>query len=441
MKIRILDLGNITLPKILLIITFLLITLSITKLFAQFNSIRIAYYHKGEELDSSFIIHAKKHNYNYILGEFNFEDVENPMERIGVDIKKAFQITSKYNMELIPKIQINSGWSSHWRHLRDKDNPKIEMNLIKAKNRKQKHLSWWGCPSFAPDSNGIDKSFEDLIKSIVKAHKSAKVPYPLEFIHLGHDEPAFYEFMHIGGVIPGKHGKNKHGSLYIPKKPREYSQKDRNWIRNSVGSNKYTDENISLAFQAIIVNSLYRKVKTIKNHSPNTKVMVYADAFDPCMGGINSFLTSFKRKDSSNEYCISQFVSDTLKGMATLPGLTNKEKKFFRKNVILLPWNYNGMQAFAGVKPVREDYDTYKTFSYFSKNGFKFIYTFELIPKDQKWLPEQNKINQMYEFVNMAKLFKENCLGYNAAHWSADWDNPKHRDCFRTMEELYKANQ
>ena len=47
----------------------------------------------------------------------------------------------------------------------------------------------------------------------------------------------------------------------------------------------------------------------------------------------------------------------------------------------------------------------------------------------------------MFEFVNTAKLFKGSCLGYNAAHWGANWDNPKHSDCFRTIEELYKTNQ
>ena len=49
-------------------ISLLLITLSIflfkSKLLAQSSAIRIAYYHKGEYLDSSFIIHAKKNNYN-----------------------------------------------------------------------------------------------------------------------------------------------------------------------------------------------------------------------------------------------------------------------------------------------------------------------------------------------------------------------------------------
>ena len=142
--------------KFLPLIIFLPI-LFIQKVSAQNNSIRIAYYHKGDELNSSFIIHVKKFNYNYILTEFFFKDVTNPMEKIGSEIKRAFKITSQYNMRLIPKIQINSGWCSHWKRVRDNDNHFIEMNLILAKNRKQKKLGRWGCPSFAPDSNGIDK--------------------------------------------------------------------------------------------------------------------------------------------------------------------------------------------------------------------------------------------------------------------------------------------
>lgn len=413
-----------------------------TYLFAQLNSIRIAYYHRGENLDSSFVIRAKKSNYNYILAEFHFSDVSNPMEKIGSEIERAFEITERSKMRLVPKIQINSGWSSHWKCVRDHDNHEIEMNLIKAHDGNTPvRFTGWGCPSFAPDSNGIDKSFEDLIKTIVLAHDSANVSYPLEFIHLGHDEPAFYAYMHIGGVTPGKHGKNAPGSWYISDKDREYSQKDRDWIKIFLGTEKYTDENISLAFQALLVNSLYRKVKTIKKHVSTTRVIIYADAWDPCMGGINSFLTSFQRKGRNKEYCVAQLVPDTSTGIATLPGLTEKEKTFFHKNVILSPWNYDGMRAFAGVHPVKEDYDTYKTFSYFSKNGFKFIYTFELIPKERGWPPAKWRLRQMNEYINTAKLFKQDCLGYNAAHWGANWDNPKDKDCFRGMEELYKATQ
>lgn len=426
--------------KFLPLIIFLPV-LFIQKVSAQNNIIRIAYYYKGDKLNSTFIMQAKKYHYNYILTEFFFRDVTNPMEKICSEIKRAFKITGQYNIRLIPKIQLNSGWCSHWRHVRNNDNNQIEMNLIHAKNRKQKKLHLWGCPSFAPDSNGIDKSFEDLIKTIILAYDSANVSYPLEFINIGFGEPSFYEYMHIGGVTLGKQGKNKPGKWYISDDKREFSQKDRDWIKSFLSTDNFTDKNISLAFQALIVNSLYRKVRTIKNHNANIKVMIYADAWDPCMGGINTFRTSFKHKDSNNKYCISQLVPDTSEGIASLPGLKEEEKKFLRENIILLPWNYNGRRAKQGINIADEDYDTYKTFSYFSKNGFKFIYTFELLSKNQSWPPDRKKLNQMYEFVNMAKLFKKNCLGYNAAHWGAEWGNPKHKDCFRTMEELYNANQ
>ena len=424
---------------------FLIITFSITlfnyTLFAQFNSIRIAYYAKGEKLDSNFVIHAKKYKYDYIVGEFHFNSVPDPIQKMGSDIRNGFKITNQYNMKLIPKIQINSRWSSHWRHVRDNDNNLIEMNLIWGKIKRQKKMYLWGCPSFAPDSNGIDKSFDDLINAIVSAHDSANTSYPIQFIHLGSDEPTFYKYSLPGGVCPGKHGINILGSWYISDKEREFSQKDRDWIKNIIGSEKYTDKNISLAFQALIVRSLYQKTKTIKKYLPEAKVMIYADAWDPCMNGANSFITPFKCKGNKNSNCIMQLIPDTSKGIATLPGLTDEEKNFFRENVILLPWNYSGKRAFEGVRPVLEDYNTYKTFSYFSKNGFKFIYTFELVHTRRTWPPAKNRINQMYEFVNTAKLFKQNCLGYTAAHWAADWDNPKHKDCFRTMEELYNANQ
>ncbi len=422
---------------------FLLLVLFITsQLFGQYNSVRVAYNHNGPGIDSGFVLHAKKFHYNYIIGEYHFRDVSNPTKRIAKDMKKPFKLVNSLGLQLIPKIQLNSSWSSHWKRVLDNENNTIEMNLVWAHNRsKPPKMKWWGCPSFAPDSFGIDKSFDDLIREIISVYNSCGIDHPLQYVHLGHDEPAFYEYSLFGGITPGVHGKDRPGSPYISSSPRMNSKKDRAWIKNFIKTNRYTDKNISIALQALFIRSLYTKVKIIKKHSPHTKVMIYGDAFDPCMGGANTFLSSFIKQYSPEKYCETKFIPDTSTGIAKLPGLSEDEKRFFRENVILLPWNYGGTRAYAGVKPVREDYNTLKTFSYLKNNGLKFIYTFELIPKSRSWPPDKKRLNQMYEFVNTSKQFQKNCLGYNAVHWGANWDNSKHRDCFRTMEELYKANQ
>jgi hypothetical protein len=413
-----------------------------TQLFGEYNSVRVAYNYNGPILDSSFVLYAKKFNYNFIIGEFHFRDVSNPTKRIARDMKKPFKLINRLGLQLIPKIQINSSWSSNWKYVYDNENGDIEMNLVWAHNRSRPvDMRWWGCPSFAPDSLGIDKSFEDLIREIISVYDSCGFDYPLKYIHLGHDEPAYYEYLFLGGIIPGEHGEDKPGSPFIARSPRMFSKRDRDWVKNFVKTTKYTDKNISVTFQALFIRSLYTKVRLVKKYSPHTKVMIYGDVFDPCMGGVNTFLSSFVKQYNPKKYCEVQFVPDTSTGIAKLPGLSEEEKRFVRKNVILLPWNYNGKRTYAGVNPVREDYNTLKTFSYLKKNGFKFIYTFELIPKERSWPPDKNNLNQMYEFVTTAKLFPKNCLGYNAVHWGADWDNPKHRNCFKTMEELYKANQ
>lgn len=419
-------------------ISFLLF--SLTPLWAQFNSLRCTYYHRGECLPEDFVKHAKKYNYNYIIAEFHFRDVDHPSDSICSDIRNALKIVARNGMRLIPKIQLNSGWSAHWRHVRDHENKNIQMNLIRAKSRSQKNLSWWGCPSFAPDSSGLDKSFENVIKKIVSMYQVSNVSFPLEYIHLGGDEPMFYTYMHIGGVVPGEHGDNKAGKWYIEENNRHISEKDRTWIKDFLGTEIYTDKNISYACQALFIRSYLTKVRILKKHLPDAKILIYADMLDSSMNGPNKYITSFQSARSKTPYCLSQFIPEKSDGIGSLPGLTKQEKKLFRNNVICLPWNYNGLREYAGVAPVREDYDTFKSFSYFAKNGLKFIYTFELIPASGSLPPSQQRLKQMKEFVETASLFKKNCLGYNATHWSADWDNPDHKACFLTMEELSKAN-
>ena len=317
------------------------------------------------------------------------------------------------------------------------------MNLIYAKNTSGNTVSAWGCPSFAPDNKGIDKSFRELIKAIIDAHKNAKATYPLEFFHLGCDEPAFYDFSFIGGIQPGEHGKNQPGSFYIPDTKREFSQLDRDWIISYLDPGTvYSDSTISLACQALMVRSLFEKINTITTLIPQAKILIYADPWDPSStGGLLWFQSSFKKSNTADQYCFIQTVPDTSLGIIKLPGLSKEEKRLFKKHCILLPWNYSGRVKVQKKPKKYVDYNTLKTFTYFASNSFSFIYTFELLSINQTWPPDTRRVSQMNEFINTAELFKQNCYGYNAVHWGARWNMPKHRDCFRTIEELSKANR
>jgi hypothetical protein len=114
----------------------------------------------------------------------------------------------------------------------------------------------------------------------------------------------------------------------------------------------------------------------------------------------------------------------------SLPGLSGKQRKEFRENVVLMPWNYNG-ESKAGDK----DYDASVTFARLAGNGFRFVYGHEITPKNRFPYPPKNKA-QAEEYIAQSRNHQSSCLGFAALHW-CEWPSR----CFDSIEFLSVGNK
>jgi hypothetical protein len=295
------------------------------------------------------------------------------------------------------------------------------MSLIMAKNKPDKQLSHYGLPSLMYDSTGIDKTFCELLKEIKSAHQESNVSYPLEFIHLGHDEPAYWTRLLIGDC---KLGPDPKGWNVV--KVLETCKIDKDFINNYSGST-------SEAVQTMVIKELLRRINQVKYFfkEPMAKILIYGDAWDPQKNG------RLEMETWNGSKC--KMIPD----IAALPCLNDHHKKYFKENIILMPWNYSITDDPDGDGA----YNAPKSFKYFSKNDFKFIYVHEIISctnknKYKRSNPSgypQNRIDQAVDYYNAAKKFKNNCLGYNAIMWGR-WQHPAPK-CFDSVEYLFKLNE
>jgi hypothetical protein len=129
-------------------------------------------------------------------------------------------------------------------------------------------------------------------------------------------------------------------------------------------------------------------------------------------------------------------------GIASLPGLSEEEKKVFRASVILRPWCYYDSWPFGGDPDRNGIYDAEKTFRFLSDHGLKFVYTSVHHEKPQDNAYTEGEWRAMTKYVNASRLFPDDCYGYAAAPWEARWvDPPGTPRIFDTLEELYELNK
>ena len=412
----------------------------------QFNTIRMTYY--GSHLiPQGFLEEAKKCNYNYILVEFHFRDKDNSsdpddvMQRMRVDIKNAFISINKYGLRMIPKIQLGSGWSYHWYKVKKYKNSKIQMNRIKATiffPEGQKKTVYVGCPSFSLDKEGVDASVEELLNQIKSAHAEAGVFYPLEFVHLGHDEPAFFDRSLIGGIDAdnrvtsiGNGWKIKVDSCL------ERSGKDTMALKNAIET---FNGNYTKAYQFLFVSEISNRISQISSIlGMKVKLMIYADVFDPQRNGTIKLKCS---RINGRKYIIQmiQKINPMLNtGIATLPGLTKEQADLIHRNIILLPWNYIPQVWVWGDSTISWKYNPEITFNYLKHNKFNFVWVHEFSPSNS------DTKKQLNLWVAASQRYKDVCLGWNAAVWDHDWAEGKpvsvQYERFNTLSEMYRANK
>lgn len=410
----------------------------------RYNSLRLAYYRFGEELAAGhadgYLRRAAACRYNYVVAEFDLNTAKD-VHGIGgkkEDFRRAFKRVHEYGMRMIPKLQLGSKWSLHWTAV---GNDNIQMNVYHDGVRS------WGCPSFAHDADGIDASFEELLLVLKKAFEEAELPYGLDFIDLGHDEPVDDGYLLIGGIPDDLAGPED-----------RFAQADREFILNRIEDH---GEDVSTAFQTLIVDELFRRVNQVQRIlGEDTRILVYGDLWDPeANGGIEkrTFLSEEEevcydkggravscrspeafRSSSRSLHVFSRMTP----GIGTLPGLTEEQRQIFRKSVILRPWCYYDAWPFGAVPGKDGYYDAEKTFGYFSDHGLKFVYTSVHYEKPSDSEYTEAELRAMKKYVRVSRHFTDHCYGYAAAPWETRWQDPPGTPAiFNTLEELYELNK
>lgn len=440
-----------------------------------FNSIRIAHNMQGEEIGSllldDFLLKAKNAKYNYVLAQFNMNRGKPMPATINdkkVVFKKSFIKVGQYNLRMIPLVCTGSAHDAQGEgqwcfakyglpEIPTPWNPNIKLNLVWGRTDGSSDETSWGTTAFTADPNGVDKTFIEYLTMIKQAHEEAHVSYPVEYIHIGHDEMTFYDVCLIGGAPSfNVNGISKITSLngnrnwYIAEDPspngntyngtprvRTFVQSDRDFIDSCIAQGN----DISTAFAKIIVTEIYRRLEQVQSvFGSKTKILIHGDMFDPSLNGGARFVT-YKSVPSFNENKITNW-SNTIQlcpVIATLPGLTNDQKLKFQKNVIIIPWNYdvtvsNQMALMNGkLSYTSWNYDVDKTFKYFKDNNLKFIYGDELIEGNNSITIGRS--NQMHNWCINALNYQSSCMGYAAFSWS-DWPAKS----FNTIDSLYKLN-
>jgi hypothetical protein len=358
------------------------------------GSLRFTYYNlqaPTNPIPTGFLIKAKAAGYTHVIIEFIIDPAThewNAGRYIGnkgkfpmrEGLKCCFQKVDSFGLRMIPEFQMGSKWSGFWQFT---NNPNIKWELL---NYKEKGLAQeTACPVFAPDSQGLDLSFRELIIVIRDAFNAAHLTYPMEYLMLGHDETYCDECSKGPKLLVGQ------------------SDRDNAWMA------KHPATTVCSSVELLIADEIARRVAVTRKIIPSVRVLMFADMFDPGLNG-GRFHTS-----------------NTIKA----PVLQNPE---IRNNLILVPWCYE--RAPIAGKP----YDFQVTFDHFINAGFMFVFGNAL--SDGNGSPTPSRLLQISEFMITAAIpkYRQYIGGFIAFNWDGAWDDRKPPEmqmkCFNGMEYI-----
>jgi hypothetical protein len=408
----------------------------------KYNSMRVAYYPWGEALGTGkvddFLLRVKNNGYNYLQSEFHFSfkgdatdsrgfSVRATSKSIGDkkdDFKNAFIKTDSFGIRLVPEIQMGDCHAADWKFARDHWNNNIQMTRIQMNDSMG---PVYGCHAFTDEPGGVDKTFVEYLQVILAAYTEAAVRYPLEFIHLGHDEPSAGTWLIMGNCKTGQATAANAGAFLC-------GNDISNWKVhrvldtcsadiNYLAANSVSPGTPTLAVQKLLVSEIFRRINQVQSvFGTRTKVVIHADMWDPQFYFQKYYLANDQMVTPSN-------------GICDLPGLKNGEKEKFRKNIILMPWVWEQCQGpSTSMKIVKYNPDI--TFSRFSKKGFKFIWMHTITEGSTNAAQSQS-------YYKTSLKYTSNCLGYAAASWNApyiDRETKAPYRCYDILESLHNLN-
>lgn len=386
----------------------------------QFNSVRIVYL-PFTEVQDPLVNRIKNSNYNYAAIPFPFRVSNDSVgdgdvyANLRADVCNFIIALYRQNIRLIPIIPMSSRWALQWKILQMYENPAIGMNTITSNEdlpdiigenpicrfKDSTGTVTHGSNSWAPEPDGVDKSIIDIFSAIRDGFSDANVDYPLEYVHIQHDEPQFLNWLLMAGV--GKECGNTlpyRGNLARG----EVSAADVSFISSRL-SEGYP---LAKSYQILLANELYRRVIQAEEvFGADVKLLFYAESFDDQSWGGVPWHVTFGDK-----------TTILMHDVITLPGLDDEQKKIVKKQLYPVLWNYDGKNPFVDnilEWLYRADYDSEAAFKRFASNGYRFLYVGALQNGN-------DSRQQIIEYAIAADSFRDNCLGYLAATWAVGYD-------------------
>lgn len=393
----------------------------------QFNTVRVAYPYFSND---DYLKKVASMNYNYIILYPNVHgNTEDEIyNNLTSDTRDAVINASRFGLRVIPYVNMTGRWAYYFWH---------PLEIATGKTFCTSHweatgwenffgvnwtLKWFGVAfspadwtpfgtnRLSPDPTGFDSYLIKILQAIKNGFDAANSYYPLEFIHLDHNELFCGDRLPIGGLC----NENSSSLCYgVRWRNTTADQTDKDWIQGRINAG----DSPSLAVAKLLVEEAYRRTNQVKQvFGNNVKTIIWGDMWDQGgHGGIDMQLFN------------GTWGANPAPTVLSLPGLTDEQKNSLKSSLILAHWHYKTKEDFTYGTCLSHDYSFDKILSQTTSNGFKFIYCGCANPTGN---PLYSKDQIQYEALQAiissqgtSYNYLSNCLGFCAASFdNAQYD-------------------